>query len=83
MRLSWLAPLVLFQALVGPPAEQPTAPCADLPPVERDRCEAELRQERTPIPPPRKLRREGQLRTGQEFDSSRTFTGKEEGSPGY
>ena len=84
MKRFWYLPLVL-QALVGPPTER----CQGLEGDARTQCEARARQENEralPPPPilePRKERREGSFRTGQEFDSNRTFRGDEEGSPGF
>jgi hypothetical protein len=85
MKRFWYVPLLL-QALVGPPSE----PCQGLEGDARTTCEARVRSEREPPlpPPPPTIEQSPQrlvprFRTGQEFDSTRTFSGQEEGSPGY
>jgi hypothetical protein len=89
MKRLWYLPLVL-QALVGPSSE----PCQGLEGDARVRCEAAVRDDRSPVsplPPARRLKAPANqqdqvtppFRTGQEFDSNRTFSGQEQGSPGF
>jgi hypothetical protein len=85
MKHFWYVPLLL-QALVGPPSER----CVGLEGDARSQCEAHVRDEMTPPPPPPlptlanpRERAVPKFRIGQEFDSNQTFTGQEEGSPGF
>jgi hypothetical protein len=87
--MRWLAPLLLLQALVRPPA--PLERCVDLPPDLRAACETQQmdtagRGEEGPILPPRTEppRPDEEVpQTGDQFSSPRTFTGEEEGSPAF
>jgi hypothetical protein len=84
MKHFWYVPLLL-QALAGPPSDR----CVGLEGDARSQCEARVREEMNQPPPPPPIlanpreRAVPKFRTGQEFDSNRTFSGQEEGTPGY
>ena len=86
--MRWLAPWLLLQALVGPPAVQR---CVDLPADLRAACETRQMDtlggyEEGPILYPRREAPkpdEQRPQTGDQFSSPRTFTGEEAGSPSF
>ena len=82
-----LAPWLLLQALVGPPAVRR---CVDLPPDVRAACEAQQLDlqsgDQVILPPDRRevpRADEDAPQTGDQFNGPRTFTGQEEGSPSF